>query len=387
MFHGTKSKRSKINILVFKKVNTIKVVCALAACFLLFGNPALAIELTPEQRAQLDEITNQIKEIEAQEKLNRQSEQTISSEIESLSAQSEILRLQIAATQNEIDIANSQINELNTKIKQAQDEIARQKVILNEYLRTMYINGQVSQIELVLTSKSFSDFVDKSEYLDTMQQNIRSSISKIKDLTTQLENDKVDVEKTKAKAESLKESQVAQNSALIQQQSYKQSLLDGLDAANSQLEKDKNSLYSKKSRLSRQFGENIISGSTSYPYGNPTDSSVSCPYNCTPDAYGYYIGQCTSYVAWKRASIGKPIPPAIGNGGEWTGARAGYSQDSYPQYGDVMVFPYLGGYGHVAFVEDVNSDGTVYISEYNWVENSYTERTVNPYLYSAYFIH
>jgi surface antigen len=53
-----------------------------------------------------------------------------------------------------------------------------------------------------------------------------------------------------------------------------------------------------------------------------------------------------------------------------------------------MVFPYLGGYGHVAIVEAVNGDGTVAISEYNWVPYKYSFRAVvNPYNYSAVFIY
>jgi surface antigen len=387
MYHLKRLLKSYIKFQFTPQFQVKKPITVFLLAIILFANPVLALGLTPEQQSQLDDIASQIKAIETNVQKNKQDQQTIASEIVTIDAQTQIVQLKIEETQREIDIANSQIVELNIQIDIAEKELSRQKLVLNEYLRVMYINGQVSQIELILSSDNFSDFVNKSEYLDSMQQNVQEAISKIKSLTDKLARDKEDIEITKSKAESLQASQVTQRAALVAQQSYKQSLVDGIDAANAQLEKDKNALYYKKARLSRQFGESIISGSTSYPYGNPTSGDVSCPYNCTPDPWGYYIGQCTSYVAWKRAAIGKPIPPARGNGGEWTGAKAGYPQSDQPEYGDVMVFPYIGGDGHVAFVESVNSDGTVYISEYNWVENSYTERTVNPYLYSAFFIH
>jgi len=389
MFHSYKVHTHTLNKItnIQSKRLAPKLAAFVLAFTLLLGNSAYALGLTPAQQSQLDDIANQIKSIDSQVQKNKQDGQSIAAEVATIDSQAEIVQLQIVQTQREIDIANSQITELNNKIKLANDELAKQKVTLREYIRTMYINGQVSQVELILSSNNFSDFVNKSEYLDSMQQNVQGAITKIKSLTDELAASKLDVEKTKATAESLQGSQVAQRAALASQQNYKQSLLDNLESANSQLEKDKNALYYKKARLSKQFGESLISGSTSYPYGNPTSDDVSCPYNCTPDSFGYYIGQCTSYVAWKRSTIGKPIPRAIGNGGQWTGAKAGYPQSNIPQYGDVMVFPYIGGYGHVAFVERANGDGTVYISEYNWTENTYTERTVNPYLYSAFFIH
>jgi surface antigen len=52
-----------------------------------------------------------------------------------------------------------------------------------------------------------------------------------------------------------------------------------------------------------------------------------------------------------------------------------------------MVFPYLGAYGHVAFVEAVYGNGTILISEYNWTPYSYSQRVVNPYNYGGVFIH
>jgi surface antigen len=73
----------------------------------------------------------------------------------------------------------------------------------------------------------------------------------------------------------------------------------------------------------------------------------------------YYWGQCTWYVASKRQ-----VPNNWGNAISWyyNAQRSGYATGSTPRVGAV-------GWerrNHVVYVESVNSNGTVTISEMNW---------------------
>lgn len=370
---------------IYKKIingSTAKTLSSLLLVFLVFGNPVFALTQSEAQN-QIDSINQQIGQLNQSLKDNQNQQQTLAGEISAIDSQVSVIQLQITQTADQISVLNSKIDELNTQISQAEDDLAKQKVVLGEYVKQMYIDGQTSQMQLILTSNNFSDFVDKSQYLNTMQQKVKDTVSKVESLKKELDIKKNDLEVSKSNTESLQAGQIAQRNAVNAQQNYKNSLLADAKSSASSLSKQKADLYAKKAALSAAFGETISGGSTSYPYGNPVPLSIAD----TPDAYGYYKGECTSYVAWKRSTIGKPIPPAIGNGGEWTGAKAGYTQSNIPHYGDVMVFPNLYPYGHVAFVEAVNGDGTVYISEYNWNRFAYDERTVNPYLYGAFFIH
>ena len=84
----------------------------------------------------------------------------------------------------------------------------------------------------------------------------------------------------------------------------------------------------------------------------------------------YDTYQCTWWAAMRRNQIGKPVDAHMGNGGQWndTAARLGYQVGRSPKPGDVICFE--GGvhgssvaYGHVAVVEQVNSDGSILISQ------------------------
>jgi len=89
----------------------------------------------------------------------------------------------------------------------------------------------------------------------------------------------------------------------------------------------------------------------------------------------YPFGQCTWYVYNRLAQLGKKVDDFMGNGGEWgtKGKALGYQVTSTPKVGTAISFPpgTFGSdpvYGHVAFVEVVNTDGTLLISECNVVD-------------------
>ena len=87
-------------------------------------------------------------------------------------------------------------------------------------------------------------------------------------------------------------------------------------------------------------------------------------------AYGY----CTWYVANRR------YIPWLGNAIDWwPNARPyGYAEGQVPRVGAVMVTR-ESGYGHVAYVEAVNGDGSWTVSEMNFTGwNQVSRRTIRP---------
>lgn len=85
------------------------------------------------------------------------------------------------------------------------------------------------------------------------------------------------------------------------------------------------------------------------------------------NAYDY--GYCTWWAAMRRAQVGKPIPSNLGHASTWKvlAQRAGFAVGSKPQTHAVIWTPPRDYYGHVGFVERVDADGTVHVSEMNVV--------------------
>lgn len=84
---------------------------------------------------------------------------------------------------------------------------------------------------------------------------------------------------------------------------------------------------------------------------------------------GYDYGYCTWWVAIRRSQVGKPIPSNLGNASTWKvlSQRAGIPVGNVPQKHAVIWTPPRDYYGHVGFVEDVDAEGNVHVSEMNVV--------------------
>lgn len=99
---------------------------------------------------------------------------------------------------------------------------------------------------------------------------------------------------------------------------------------------------------------------------------------------GYSYGYCTYYVANRRIQIGKQLPRNLGNAVTWysLAQAAGLSTGNTPKTGAVLWHSatwIAGGLGHVAFVEEVNDDGSIRVSEMNYPYwNAVTYRTIEP---------
>jgi surface antigen len=115
-------------------------------------------------------------------------------------------------------------------------------------------------------------------------------------------------------------------------------------------------------------GERIVipDGTVAAPTYNFSYSGFAFGYTAQYGFNGYDFGWCTWYVANRRSDIGRPVPANLGDAYTWVSrARyAGLSVDGSPSVGSVIwtntYYP-----GHVGFVEEVNSDGSIWVTDMN----------------------
>ena len=101
------------------------------------------------------------------------------------------------------------------------------------------------------------------------------------------------------------------------------------------------------------------SGTPQSTYIQPTQHSPTTQsYASSSTGNSYYRGYCTWYAKERRPDL----PNRLGNGGQWVAnaAARGIATGSTPRVGAIAESP-----GHVAYVESVNGDGSVTISEMN----------------------
>ena len=81
----------------------------------------------------------------------------------------------------------------------------------------------------------------------------------------------------------------------------------------------------------------------------------------------YGAGQCTQWAWYKWQQNGRTVPTNWGNANTWAAmaAASGYQVDHSPAPGAIIQSG-SGWYGHVGYVEAVNPDGSIVISEMNY---------------------
>lgn len=295
---------------------------------------------------------------------------------------------QINGIQAQINANEAEQASLQQKIAEAQAKLDSQKQSLRVDIRNMYVDGQLSTIEQLATSKNLSDYVDKQEISTTIQNKINAQIKEIAALQSQLTAEK-------GKLDVLVDSQKQQNAQLSSAQNEQQKLLsynEGQQAAyNSQINANSGRIAELRRQQiaanSRFIGGAAGSGATcggGYPgiwCNAPQDSMI--------DSWGMYNRECVSYTAFKVAASGRNMPywGGVGNANQWPGnARAaGIPVDGNPQPGDVAI-SMRGAYGHAMYVESVNGNGTINISQYNAaLDGRYSTNTISSA--GLYFIH
>ncbi len=277
------------------------------------------------------------------------------------------LQAQINAVQAQIVANEAQQAALQQQIIDAQNKIAEQKKFLGENITAMYVDGQLSTIEELATSKNLSEYVDKEEFRIIAQQKLDATIKEIVALQAQLQ-------KQKLQLDVLVESQKQQNAQLASTQAQQQQLLSynqgQQDAYNQQI----NANSSQIAALRRAQ----IAANSRFAGGAP-GTGPACgggyparwceiPQDSVIDSWGMYNRECVSYTAFRVAASGRNMPywGGIGNANQWDdNARAsGIPVDNTPTPGAVAISN-SGFYGHAMYVESVNANGTFNLSQYN----------------------
>lgn len=274
---------------------------------------------------------------------------------------------EISALNAEIAENENKIAELNKEIEKNEKKLADNQAALAEMLVNMHFSGDSEPITILAGSTSISDYAEKQAREDVAKQEIALAGKKIKEIKEKLDAQKEEVEQALEASQSkrnLMASKKADQQVLMAQ--YEKNADDAEVLANYWEEQLKRLAWTPPSNTVGS-GTRWAGISNTYPYrGN-------CPQdNVRYSAYGGAVCQCTSYASWKAYEKWGISNTWGGHASSYIYAK-GYTVPStgIKTYVDRNPAPYtiavqLGGaYGHVMWVESVNANGSVNVTEYN----------------------
>lgn len=315
---------------------------ALGAAVLLNPRRAFADPTSADKFAEAETVRSQITEMQNQVALRTEDYYRALDEHEAaLQA--------VADAQSRIDEANAQIDSLQGK--------------LSVRARSMYRTGQSTLIDVIMGSSSFTELAQNWDILESLNQNDADMVDQMKDLRSEIEAAKVELEQQEkvaadreAEAKRIKEETESSVAAL-------QSMLESLDAeARALLEQEQaaDRAAAIAAAATKQASAYTYSGGgSSIPsQGSVVDyalSRIGCPYVWGaegPDAF-----DCSGLVRWAYLQVGISVPHQTESLYYAAKARLPVSE---AQPGDVLWISYGDGYnGHVGIA--CNAGGTHYV--------------------------
>lgn len=100
------------------------------------------------------------------------------------------LNTEITNAQSEIDKKQAEIDELNGKIEDMQGKIDDRKSGMSKRLRTMYKNGSVGFIDIILDSKNFSELLSNISMLQKIYKSDRTTLNGLEKISEELNKTK-----------------------------------------------------------------------------------------------------------------------------------------------------------------------------------------------------
>lgn len=301
----------------------------------------------------------------------------------------------ISNSEDQISVTEGVISELDANIQQTQSQLDDLQGRLRSAYIGLYELSQTSTVDSILSSASLSDIVSQTQYIQALQSDLQVNIKKANDLKSDLETKKTDNEAQKANLVNLRQDLVISRNFLNSRRAQKNYLLSQTQGQQAQYEALLKKLQSQQEVLSQAIydarragggGEQFIGGTGDYPWAFEPDAYA-------VDPWLFYKRQCTSFAAWKFQSFYGLVfyntRPGQGSAWNWPALAhdQGYQTSSTPRADAIVSFPVGTNmpYGHVAWVDRVNANGTIDVEEYNWTINrGYSQRLgVDPHRYGT----
>lgn len=185
--------------------------------------------------------------------------------IQLLKDQIKVLESQKSDLEKSISDIKTQMDETEAEMKRIQDEIAAKQAeydkIFDEYcqrLRAMYVSGQASNLEVLLTSSDISSILTRSEMIKSVSRKDNQTLNELTKKMQEIEKDKASLQKKKVELEDNKTKLESQKKELEQNISDRNSSKSELD---SEMAKANEAMENIKDQIS-EYRETMVDNST-----------------------------------------------------------------------------------------------------------------------------
>lgn len=228
---------------MFKR--TMSAALILALVLTMVGvSPTFAASKASE-KSKKKKIENQIDQKEDQIDANKKKTNELKNKISTLESSIKSTESDLASIRAEINAMNKKTSNINAKVEKLEKEIVEQQDTLDTRLRSMYKNGNLGIIQVLLGSVSIQEFMSNFKLIKELHKSDTTILK-------ELEANHKEVEAQKTELDALASKLKSHEAAQVQKQKQLQSDKTEVAAAKAKIEADTSVLYKEIDKLNAE---------------------------------------------------------------------------------------------------------------------------------------
>lgn len=313
---------------------------------------SLLISLSVTGTALADDLEDQLADLQRQAEEQQAKTNEASAKVESVSER-------LRQIQEELRIATAEYKEVKGQLDSVEDKISDNTELLQkteadlkvknkklqQRVRDIYINGQISYVDVLFGAKDFADLMTRMDVLKRIIKHDYDLIMKVREEKATVENTRAQLEKDKAEAEVLVADAQAKKAKVEDKESEQQVLLD-------------QAIYDRDT--SERMYEEIMAASQEVANMIRRSHMSSAGYSGAPAGAGGMIwpisGPITSEFGWRTH-------PIFGTARFHSGLDIGgdYGMPIYAAASGTVIYAgWISGYGNAVIIDHGGGVTTLY---------------------------
>ena len=285
---------------------------------------------------------------------------------DALQQEIDLTKEEIATVEAYIERLQEQIDVKTTELEAAEVALEEKKEQFAQTVRTTYEQGEISYLEVLLNSSSFSDLLTRLEIVSAIMEDNQKTVDEYTAAKEDIEQKRDDLQDTQDEQKNYQESLNYKVDDLAASEAEQAALQESLEAYKAESEAEYDRISSEMQDVSNQIAElsRQAAANGSVPMGDGTLIWPTPSCTTTNSAYGYRVHPIYGTV---KFHAGEDIP--AGYGAEILAAASGtvVTAGWVSGYGNYTVIDHGGGlmtaYGHqssfAVSVGDVVTQGQV----------------------------
>lgn len=313
---------------------------------------SLLISLSVTGTALADDLEDQLADLQRQAEEQQAKTNEASTKVENVSER-------LRQIQEELRVATAEYKEVKGQLDSVEDKISDNTELLQkteadlkvknkklqQRVRDIYINGQISYVDVLFGAKDFADLMTRMDVLKRIIKHDYDLIMKVKEEKATVENTRAQLEKDKAEAEVLVADAQAKKAKVEDKESEQQVLLD-------------QAIYDRDT--SERMYEEIMAASQEVANMIRRSQMSSAGYSGAPAGAGGMIwpisGPITSEFGWRTH-------PIFGTARFHSGLDIGgdYGMPIYAAASGTVIYAgWISGYGNAVIIDHGGGVTTLY---------------------------